>query len=334
MRVGILYDLFDDYPWRPGEPPDADAENEPEATLLALEAALRRLGHEPVRLGPPARLDPARLRSVDVGVNIAEGAHTRNREGWAPTLLEMAGVPFVGSDALTLSASLDKAWTKDLVAAAGVPTPAYRCWRRASDVDAGDLPGPWPLFVKPRYEGSAKGIAATSVVRDLPSLRAEVDRIAGGYGQDALVEPFLAGGGEYTVAVVGSNEPRALPVILRAVEATTGIGLHALEHRGAPHGEWSYRIEGGHDAALEAELQRLALLAFRKLECRDFARVDFRVDGAGTPWFLEINPLPTFAPDGTFAVVAELTGITYDAFLARVLGEAIARAVPALEVAP
>jgi D-alanine-D-alanine ligase len=62
--------------------------------------------------------------------------------------------------------------------------------------------------------------------------------------------------------------------------------------------------------------------------------VDFRVDGAGTPWFLEINPLPTFAPDGTFAVVAELTGFTYDAFLARVLGEAIARAVPALEVAP
>ncbi len=334
MRVGILYDLFDDYPWRPGEPPDADAENEPEATLLALEAAIGRLGHEPVRLGTPARLDRDRLGSIDVAVNIAEGAHSRNREGWAPTLLEMAGVPFVGSDALTLSVSLDKAWTKDLVAAAGVPTPAFRTIGDASSLGPEDLPGPFPLFVKPRYEGSAKGIGPNSLVRDLPALRAEVDRITRDYGQDALVETYVTGGGEYTVAVVGSDPPRPLPAIQRAVEVDTGIGLHALERRGAPRREWSYRIEGRLDSGLEADLQRLALLAFRKLECRDFARIDFRVDGNGRPWFLEINPLPTFAPDGTFAVIAELLGLPYDAFLADLLGEAIGRAVPVAEVSP
>ena len=334
MRVGILYDLYDDYPWRPGEPADADAENEPETTLLALEAAVRRLGHEPVRLGPPARLERARLSSIDVGVNIAEGAHSRNREGWAPTLLEMAGVPFVGSDALTLSVSLDKAWTKDLVAAAGVPTPPYRVLGDAAELGMDDLPGPFPLFVKPRYEGSAKGIGPNSLVRDLAALRAEVDRVTGDYAQDALVETYVTGGGEYTVAVVGTRHPRALPAIQRAVEAGTGIGLHALERRGAPHREWSYRIEGRLDSDLEAEMQRLALLAYRKLECRDFARIDFRVDRDGRPWFLEINPLPTFAPDGTFAVLAELLGVPYEAFLSDVLGEALGRVASAAEVTP
>ena len=332
MRVGILYDLFEDYPWKPGEPADADVENEPEATLLALEAAIRRLGHDPVRLGPPARLDRSRLAEVDLAVNIAEGAHTRNREGWAPTLLEMAGVPYVGSDALTLSVSLDKAWTKDLVAAAGVPTPAWRTYASADRVAPSDLPGPFPLFVKPRYEGSAKGIEPTSRADDLEALRKEVGRVTGVYGQDALVERFISGGGEYTVAVVGTDSPRALPVIQRAVENGTGIGLHALDRRGLPDREWAWGLEGGLDAALEAELQRLSIVAFRKLECRDFARVDFRVDGEGKVWFLEINPLPTFAPNGTFAVVAELMGTGYDAFLAEVLGEAFARVVPAAGV--
>lgn len=332
MRVGILYDLFDDYPWRPGEPPDADSENEPEDTILVLESAIRRLGHEPVRLGPPARLDRTRLESIDVGVNIAEGAHSRNREGWAPTILEMAGVPFVGSDALTLSVSLDKAWTKDLVTAAGVPTPAYRTFRSAADVDPDDLPGPFPLFVKPRYEGSAKGIRPSSLVRDPDALRVEVERVTRDYGQDALVETYVTGGGEYTVAVTGTEAPECLPAIQRAVESESGIGLHALERRGVPREEWTYRIEGGLLPGLEGELHRLAIMAYRKLECRDFARVDFRVDGDGRPWFLEINPLPTFAPDGTFGVIAELTGQPYDAFVAEVLDGALRRVVQAAGV--
>jgi len=271
---------------------------------------------------------------IDLAVNIAEGAHTRNREGWAPTLLEMSGVPCVGSDALTLSVSLDKAWTKDLVAAAGVPTPAWRTYASAGQVDPADLPGPFPLFVKPRYEGSAKGIGPTSRVDDLEALREEVRRVTTVYGQDALVEIFVSGGGEFTVAVLGTDRPRALPAIQRAVENGTGIGLHALDRRGLPDREWAWGLEGDLDSPLEAELQRLSILAFRKLECRDFARVDFRVDAEGKAWFLEINPLPTFAPDGTFAVMAELMGADYDAFLADVLGEAFGRVVPTTGVTP
>ena len=330
MRIGLIYDVFDAYPWQPGDPPDADAEYEPESTVDALAAAVAALGHEPVRVGTArdllARLDRP---GIDAAINITEGGRSRNREAYAPILLELAGVPCLGSDALTLSLSLDKAWTKDLAAAAGVPTPPYRAFATPAAVDtaveAGDLPGPFPLFVKPRYEGSAKGITAASRVETVDALRAQVAWTVETYRQDALVEPFVAGGGEFTVAVVGNDPPVALPVLQRAVEATTRIGLHALEHRGLAGREWAYDLEGTLTPALEARLHHLAVHVYDKLACKDFARLDFRVDADGTPWFIEINPLPTFDPEGTFAVVAELMGRPYPAFLADILGRGLRR---------
>ena len=103
--------------------------------------------------------------------------------------------------------------------------------------------------------------------------------------------------------------------------------MHALEHRGAeqPADEWAYDLEGEMTPELEEQLQNLTLRAFDALECVDFARADFRVDARGRPWFLEINPLPTFAPDGTFAIAAELMNQSYDAFLADVFRRALRR---------
>lgn len=319
--VGLVFDLHDAYPWLPGDPPDAHAEYEPEETVQALEAALVRLGHEPFRIGTPADLLRSGPGPAEAAVNIAEGAWTRNREGWAPTLLEMWGVPYVGSDALALSLSLDKLYTKELAAAEGVPTPAFRSYDGAGDIARNDLPAPFPLFVKPRFEGTAKGIRPGSVVHDHAQLVEQVRFVTTSYRQAALVEAFVSGGGEYTVALAG-HPVQALPLLQRALDRETGIGLHALQEEGR-----GWYLGGSIDAALETRLQRLALTVFHKLGCRDFARVDFRVDGHGIPWFLEINPLPTFAPDGTFAVIAELAGRTYEELLSEVLDSALNRAV-------
>lgn len=326
MRTGLVYDVFEQYPWRPDDPPDADAEYEPTATVTTIAHAVQHLGHEPVRIGTARDLQ-AQLHdglTLDAAINIAEGAHSRNREAHAPILLEMAEIPCLGSDALTLSVSLDKAWTKDLAAAAAVRTPSHRVYACPAAIDPEDLPD-FPLFVKPRYEGTSKGITAQSRVETIAALRAQVQQITSTYQQDALVESFVDGGGEFTVAIVGNNPPEALPVLQRAVERTTGIGLHALEHRGAPDGEWEYTLGGTLEPTLESRLQHDALRIYEKLECKDFARVDFRVDAEGRPWFLEINPLPTFAPDGTFAIIAELMNRDYTEFLAEVFGRGLHR---------
>ena len=328
LRIGLAYDLFGSYPLRPDAPPDAEAEYEPEATVLVLEAALRRLRHEPVRLGNPHAVLRAagqeRLPRLDAVLTIAEGYGPRNREAWVPALCEMAGIPTLGSDGLTLSTTLDKLWAHRVVKAAGVPVPPHASLGSAEEAAAAPLPAPFPLFVKPRWEGTAKGIGPSSRVGDRDALVREVARVVQTYAQPALVEAFLEGP-EYTVTLVGGRPPRALPTLQRALEASTGIGAHALERHPPPPGGWRHVTPGTLDAALEAELVALGRRAFEALECQDFARADFRLDRAGRPYFLEMNPLPTFAPDGSFGIIAELLGRPLDELLAEILGEAIGR---------
>jgi D-alanine-D-alanine ligase len=328
LRIGLAYDLFGSYPLRPGDPPDAEVEYEPEATVLVLEAALRRLGHAPIRLGNPHAVLRAvgrdRLPRLDAVLTIAEGYGPRNREGWVPALCEMAGIPTLGSDALTLSTTLDKLWAHRVVGAAGVPVPPHVSLASPEEAAAAPLPAPFPLFVKPRWEGTAKGIGPSSRVESRDALVREVTRIARTYVQPALVEAFLEGP-EYTVTLVGSRPPRALPTLQRALEASTGIGAHALERHPPPPGGWRHVTPGALDVRLETELVALGRRAFEALECRDFARADFRLDRGGRPHFLEMNPLPTFAPDGSFGIIAELLGRPLDDLLAEILGEALAR---------
>ena len=344
MRIGLVYDRFGDAPAPPGAPPDWDAEYEPEETVAALEDAVRHLGHEPVRVGNVPALLAALCAGgagrgglgLDAAVNVAESYGSRNREAHAPVLLELAGVPALGSDALTLSVSLDKHLTKTVAASVGVATPPGVVvpgrtppgWGGADDLGGLGLAGaelPFPVFVKPRYEGTAKGIAPTSRCADRPALRAEVARQRALYGQDLVVEAFVDGP-EFTVGVVGTGDgAEALPVLQRATERETGIGLHALERWERPDRPFAYDVAGALTPELEAALGRDALAVHRALGCRDFSRADFRVGQAGRPVFIETNPLPTFAPDGTFAVLAELVGEPYPAFLAGLLARGLAR---------
>ena len=323
--MGLVFELLGSLPPAAGRPADADAEYEPEETILLLEDALRELGHEPLRLGGPRELLARGAGGASLGADavlcIAEGEGSRNREAWAPVLLEMLGVPTLGSDALTLSLSLDKLWAKQIVAAAGVATAPAASVLSAAEAEAAARALGFPLFVKPRWEGTAKGILRSSRTETPAALAAEVERIVASYRQPALVEEFLPGA-EYTVCVVGTP-PRALPVLQRALERETGIGVHALAGEGGarlPH-----HAPGELTPALEAELGAAALAAFRALRCLDFARVDFKLDAAGRPAFLEINPLPTFAGDGSFAILAELLGVSYARFLAGVIREGLRR---------
>ena len=152
----------------------------------------------------------------------------------------------------------------------------------------------------------------------------EVQRIWRDYRQPALIEAFVPGA-EYTVTLVGNDPVEVLPVVQRALEKETGIGLHALEGLGGADGPLQYEIPGDLDAALEERLGSLARRVFETFECHDFARVDFRLDADGEPVFLEINPLPTFATDGTFGILAELEGISLAEMLARCVAAGLER---------
>jgi D-alanine-D-alanine ligase len=341
MKIGLIFELLgSESPEAPSQtkelrPLDWDVEYEPERTIATLEGALRWAGCEPVRLGSPHEV-LAKLPALQQGTprldavfNIGEGFGSRNREAWVPVLMEMIGLPCLGSDALTLSTSLDKAWCKQRVESVGVPVAPQRVIRELAQIDEEDLPGPYPLFVKPCWEGTAKGISAHSRVANKEELRNVVEEVLTRYGQPALVEPFLTGA-EYTVTVVGNAGigagVRALPVLQRALELKTGIGVHALEgegSRGQTHLE--HVIPGTLEPAMEKELQRLSLAVYEVLECKDFSRMDFRLDDEGEIYFLEVNTLPTFDPEGSFGILAEIEGRPVEELLGEIFREGLQR---------
>ena len=328
LTIGLVFETFETYSREAADPVDAHVEFEPESTIEALEAAIVFLGHRPRRLGSPSALleihAKGGLEEIDAAFNLAEGNGSRNREAWAPVVLEMAGVPTIGSDALTLSLSLDKLWANRHVAAAGVPIARQTSFENAEEAEDAALPADFPLFVKPRWEGTAKGIRLSSRVEDRAALVAEIERVTTAYQQPALVEAFVPGA-EYTVTLIGNDPPRALPVVQRALERSTGIGLHALEGPGQDGSGLEHETPGALEPALEDALADLGKRAFEALDCRDFARADFRLDGHGQPVFLEINPLPTFATDGTFAILAELEGVSLDEMLGRCVSAGLER---------
>ncbi len=319
MRIGILYDREDEYPDVVGTGVlDVFAEFEPESTIAVMEAAIRHCGHNPVRLGGPLSILKHRP-DVDLVWNISEGYGTRNREAWGPALLEMYGIPFLGSDALTLSVSLDKRLTKIVAGFLGIPVPGTRY--SVLGGESSDLrPTTHGLrLAKPRYEGTAKGLSAKSIVSTEDELNAAVARIREAYGQDAVVEPFLSGP-EFTVAVLG-QPLKAYPVLERGLDAESKLGSHVVKSEG------EVLVSGTLTPELEATLQEWSLRLCEELGVKHFARLDFKCDEVGNPFFLEINPLPTFAVDQTFAILAELKGVPYE----RWLGEKLREILPRLE---
>lgn len=334
MRIGLAFDLkgagvAPPPPDRPDDfPDDIDEEYDPPATIAAIEGAIAGRGHEVVRLGGGREfLERVLCERVDFVFNISEGrgAH-RGREGQVPSVLEMLGVPYSFSDPLALGISLDKDLTKRLVSAAGVSVAPG--WMVRNEDDLGELAGgdlPFPLFAKPAFEGSSKGIRETSRIPDGETLRRVVPALLKDYRQPILVEAFVAGD-EYTAGVVGNDPPEA-------------FGAMRIRPRSGPDPHFAYTIEVKRDweklVAYDApaplppgQTERLladAVRAFRALECRDVARVDFRMDGE-TPVFLEINPLPGLSPAyGDLPILARGYGISYGDFMGRILDAGLKR---------
>jgi len=320
MRIGLTYDLQT----RPAD--IRQAEFDSPTTVQALRHALEELGHDVVLLGNARELlaYPPGSIPVECVLNLAEGTHGRCREAWVPALLEVHGVPYVGSGPRALSLGLDKVMSKRLAVACGVPTPR---WIVADHPDRweGDLALSFPLIVKPRYQGSGMGIDEGAIVHDRKALIHRMRWLFAQWPEALLVEEFIPTG-ELTVCVLGNSPPVAYPAVQRPLDPISRLSYHvAPAARG--DGEAPLQLTD----RLEAEARRLACVMFTTLGCHDLARIDFRVDQDGRLWFLEINPLPSFDPEGTFGLLAEYLGITYTQLIGRILDVACQRFSQALD---
>ena len=323
FRVGLTYNVKSDYVFKPGDPPDANAEFDNEDTIAVIEMALRSGGHDIVRVGSIRqllqRLDD--VKQLDIVFNIAEGYEGRNRESQIPIILEMLRIPFVGADGLSLGMTLDKIITKKLLIAEGIPTPRFA---ELSDPDkAWQVDLRYPLIAKLRYEGSSKGLTASSLVNTPQELKEQVQRLVDAYRESVLIEEFIEGQ-EFTVAVIGNDPPEPQPVVQIKLDGTLDLGRRFYTFAHIRSGA-DYICPAPIANGLRDELQTLARRTFQAVESRDFGRVDFRVDRQGRPFVLEINPLPSLSTEDVFMFVAKVQGQTYAQVINRILDEALVR---------
>jgi len=323
LRVGMTYNVKSEFMLKPGDPPDMNAEFDHEETISHIERAFREAGHNVVRLGGARHLLALNGNAkVDVVFNIAEGYGGRNRESQVPILLEMLGIPFVGADGLTLGLTLDKVLTKKVLIAEGIPTPKYVEVTDADQLRAEDLR--YPLIVKLRCEGSSKGISEKSLVHSPEELQRQVAWLRQTYQHAAIfVEEFIEGQ-EFTVAVIGNEHPEAYPVCQITLDGQTDLGRKFFTFAYLRTGA-DYICPANIPDALARRMQALALRTYKAVECRDWGRVDFRTDAQGTPYVLEINPLPSLSDQDVFNFIAKARGLTHHQIITRILETGLAR---------
>ncbi len=319
MHIGIAYDLKDDY-LAEGFSEEAAAEFDPLDTIEAIEAALIALGYTTDRIGNVRRLI-TRLTAGDrwdMVFNIAEGLHGLGRESLVPALLDAYGIPYTFSDPVVLGLSLHKGLAKRAVRDLGVPTPDFAVV--ADRLDAGDVTLPGPLFVKPVAEGTSKGINASSKVTDPSSLPDQCDKLIRAFRQPVLVETYLPGR-EFTVGVLGTGRAaRAVGVLEVAVRGQADTDAYSFATKKNYRDLVDYsRLDG----ELARACTELALRVWRGLGCRDAGRVDLRLDAAGTPNFLEVNPLAGLHPiDSDLPIICRLSGIAYGQLIDQIMRSA------------
>jgi D-alanine-D-alanine ligase len=332
MRIGLAYDLKSAVPSDTAEPEDALEEYDSRETVDIIAAALESAGHSVVGLGGGEEFLENILREkVDFVFNIAEGrGNSRSRESQVPSVLEMLGIPYSGSDAHCLTVCLDKPWAKKLVAAEGVATPQWRLVSDESELSRLEW-GQFPAIVKPAYEGSSKGIRLSSVVDKVEQLRREASRLLNDYRQPAMIEEFI-GGGEVTVGIIGNAPPKVIGMMRIIPRNKDKCFVYSLEVKRDYLNLVDYESPPQLDDRVLDAIASASLKIFKCLGCHDFARIDFRLSPEGVPYFLEINPLPGLGTYSDLVVMTQKLGWTHQGLIQAVFEAALKRYSPCVAV--
>jgi D-alanine-D-alanine ligase len=278
----------------------------------AVMRALASLGHAAQSLDFDGRfVDALREIRPDVVFNALHG--TGGEDGTVQGVLEWLGIPYTGSDLTSCAIAMDKHLTKKLLAAEGLPTPAWDTF----DLTGGTLPllpGSLnlPLVVKPRSSGSSAGV---SIVRTHEEWTKAMIGVAPRTTQ-ILAEEFIPGR-EFSSGVLGEE---ALPL----VEIIPSDEFYSYDAKYKPGGS-RHLVPAPIDGDLTARLQMLALSVHRMLGLRDYSRTDFIVTKEGRPYILEINALPGLTPLSLLPDEARAAGISFEALIERLLQAALGR---------
>ncbi len=311
-------------------PPDASADEQDTLVQVGHVAqALKRLGWRSTAV--PITLDLAamsrRLKQIDpvFVFNLVEsigsiGQHVH----LAPNVLEVLGVPFTGCGAVALMQTSNKPLAKRRMVENGIPTPA---WIEPDGYAAGTPRG--RFIVKSAWEDASIGLDASAVVDGIAAARRRIAEMTARYGGSWFAESFVDGR-EFAVALIEDpdrpREPLPLPVaemgfvdfppdMPRILDYASKWDKESFAYLNTPH----VLDLPESDRPLIEQMIELSQRCWRLFDLRGYARVDFRVDRAGRPYVLEVNPNPCLSPDAGFAAMLDRAGIGFEEGLDRII---------------
>jgi D-alanine-D-alanine ligase len=333
MRIACLYN--NDFEFVPGAGADAAAVR---ASAEAICQALRDAGHESqlVTLQGRDLVEVlARLQSdkPDLVFNLCESlCGVAANEVAVPAVLDLFGFRYTGSDAPALALALHKAKTKDVLHGRGISTPPYRVMASVADIErVAAEPLDYPWFIKLANEDASVGITEANVLADGAGLAARAKALFAEFGSPLLAERYVPGR-EVNVTLLGSGKD------------THFLPLHEIDFgmmpEGRPHivsyaAKWDEKhvdyagtkpvpIKNATPALVEA-IQSTARAAWDAIGLRDYGRVDLRIDAAGVPWVIDVNPNCDISPDAGVARAAAAHGWPYPQLIGTIAELALKR---------
>jgi D-alanine-D-alanine ligase len=334
MKIAFLYNIKLIAPSLTNEEAQIYAEFDSQETIKGIKEAIEANGHfvHMIEANQNAYIKLKELKEkkqVDLVFNIAEGLYGESREGQIPSMLEMLQIPYTGSGPLNLAITLDKARTKEILSYYKIPNAKFQVF---SSVDEKIDCLKFPLIVKPISEGSSKGIMNNNVVKNKKELTKKIKEIIEKYKEKAIVEEFLEGR-EFTVGIIEDiNGPKVLPIIevkfdelpknMNKIDSYEAKWFYDDPSKGMDPLVCPAKV----DKKLEEKIKKISIDTYNVLNCKDFARLDIRLDKNGIPNILEINSLPGLIPDpkenSRFPRAARAAGIEFNKLIGMLIDSA------------
>jgi D-alanine-D-alanine ligase len=329
-RILVLYNE----PVLPADHPDAGSEHDILDTVNDAFNILVAAGFDAVKLGinhhPQPLLDELKRNPPDAVFNLFEGVPTLpDSEVAVAALLEWLQVPFTGCPSLALALGRDKIRVKHLLSAAGLPTAEYAA---VDALPAPQWPHAWPVIVKPCGQDASVGIDQKSVVTNQADLDERVAAVLEKYGPPVLVERYIPGR-EFHVNMIEEPGKPGVPFVLPIAE----IAFEPTAGRWAVYtftAKWDEYSDEYRTSPLKApvflpddefaRLKHIAERCYKLLHCRDYARIDVRMDADGNFFVLEMNPNPYLNSLALVNAVMHLGG-THEKLITELALAAIAR---------
>ena len=243
-------------------------------------------------------------------------------------LLELLGIPYTGASPIALANCQNKVLTKRMLNATGIKTPQFIVVKKIAKRYNKGLK--YPMIVKPAFEDASVGIENESIVENAKQLNERIEYVLKYFMQPALVEEFIEGR-ELNVAILGDKNPVALPIS----EIDFTLMPDYLHNIVSYQAKWDPNHEAYHKTIpncpaflpkrIEKKAKEIAISAFKTMMCRDYARVDMRLNKNNEFFVLEVNPNPDLTESAGFMRSTEAAGYSYERTLKKLISLAWAR---------